>query len=132
MISKGEVLGVIELVDRQDGLPFTTNDKEILTTFAAQASIAIENARLYSSTDQALANKVEELSIMQRIDRELNISLDLQRVLDITLHWAVRRAKASAGFIGLILEDGIRIDVYEGYQTEILSEYLNKILPFHF
>ena len=132
MISKGEVLGVIELVDRQDGLPFTTNDKEILTTFAAQASIAIENARLYSSTDQALANKVEELSIMQRIDRELNISLDLQRVLDITLHWAIRQSKARAGFIGLIMEDGIRIDVYEGYQTEILSDYLNKILPLSF
>ncbi len=132
MISKSEVIGVIELVDRKDGLPFTTNDKQILTTFAAQASIAIDNARLYSSTDQALANKVEELSIMQRIDRELNISLDLQRVLDITLHWAVRQAKANAGFIGLIMDDGVRIEVYEGYQTEILSDYLNKILPLSF
>jgi len=132
MILKGELLGLIKLEDHVDGLPFTTNDKEILTTFAAQASIAIDNARLYSSTDQALAAKVEELSIMQRIDRELNLSLDLQRVLDITLHWAIRRAKACAGFIGLITIEGIRIEVYEGYQTEILSEYLNKILPLTF
>ena len=129
LISKNEVIGAIELRNRLDEQPFTRNDQEILTAFAAQASISIENAILYSNTDQALTNKVEELSIMQRIDRELNTTLDLQRVLDITLHWAIRQSKALAGIIGTVQPEGLHIDVFEGYEASKLSGYLNTDLP---
>jgi hypothetical protein len=39
-------------------------------------AIAIENASLYTMTDQALARRLEELAIMQEIDRQLNATLD--------------------------------------------------------
>jgi len=132
LISKKEVIGAIELKNRPGGQPFTRNDREILTAFAAQASISIENAVLYSNTDQALTNKVEELSIMQRIDRELNTTLDLQRVLDITLHWAIRQSKALAGIIGTVQTEGLHIEVFEGYESNKLSDILNIYLPTSF
>jgi len=52
-------------------------------------------------TDQALAQRVDELSTMQRIDRELNAALDFDRVMDMTLEWALRGTGATVGVIGL-------------------------------
>ncbi|OJX46101.1 MAG: hypothetical protein BGO78_04235 [Chloroflexi bacterium 44-23] len=128
LISKNEAIGALELLGRLDGLPFNSNDLEVLVTFAAQASIAIENAQLYSNTDLALTQKIEELSIMQRIDRELNSTLNLQRALDITLHWAIRKSKANAGVIGQVVQTEIRLEVYEGYDPDMLRTYLGQAL----
>jgi signal transduction histidine kinase len=77
-----------------------------LTAFASQAAIAIENARLYTMTDQALAARVEELTTMQRIDRELNASLDFERVLDLTLSWALRSTGAERGTLTILDDEG--------------------------
>ena len=43
---KDRVLGVIEVINRRDGLPFVQDDQNLLTAFAGQAAVAIENARL--------------------------------------------------------------------------------------
>jgi GAF domain-containing protein len=96
------VIGVIEVINKTDGTPFDQDDQELLTTFASQAAISVENARLYTQTDQALSARVEELSIMQRIDRELNASLDLERSMRITLEWAMSQSHADAGLVGLL------------------------------
>ena len=56
-----QVIGVIEVINKVNGAPFTQADQELLTAFTSQATIAIENARLYTMTDQALAARVEEL-----------------------------------------------------------------------
>jgi len=121
---KQKIIGVIEIINKRDGSPFTPDDQELLSTFASQAAIAIDNARLYTQTDQALSARVEELSVMQRIDRELNASLELERVLRITLDWSKRQAGAEAGLVGLI-ENGeptqpwkIRIMAMDGYPQE--------------
>jgi GAF domain-containing protein len=101
MISRDRVIGVIEAINHRDGTPFQQNECDLLVAFAGQAAVAIENARLYTMTDQALAQRVEELSTMQRIDRELNAALDFDRVMDMTLEWALRGTGATVGVIGL-------------------------------
>lgn len=116
LVVKERAIGVLEVVNRKDGKNFTTEDAELLSAFAAQAAIAIENARLYTLTDQALAARVEELSIMQRIDRELNATLDLGQAMSITLNWAMRRSRASAGWIGSVEETGLRPIAWEGLE----------------
>jgi signal transduction histidine kinase len=78
----------------------------ILTAFASQAAIAIENARLYTTTDQALAAKIEELTALQQIDRELNTSLDLERVLGLTLSWAMQATEAERGTLSALNNTG--------------------------
>lgn len=113
------VIGVIEVINKLDGAPFNQSDQELLATFSSQATVAIENARLYTMTDQALAARVEELSIMQRIDRELNASLDVDRAISITLEWALRQSGAQAGFVGFVEPDGIRVVSSQGYQMEL-------------
>ena len=46
---KGETLGVLLVLNREGGLDFGAKDMEWLMALASQASVAIENARLYSS-----------------------------------------------------------------------------------
>ena len=128
MIVKEQVIGVIEVINKKDGMPFTVEDQELLMAFAGQAAVAYENARLYTMTDQALAARVEELSVMQRIDRELNTSLDVRRSMRITLGWAMRQIGCNAGLIGVLEEDGLRIMASEGYQQE-LQAYQQAYFP---
>jgi signal transduction histidine kinase len=114
MMVKDRIIGVIELVNKRNGQPFGPSDQELLITFSSQATIAIENARLYTLTDQALAERVEELSVMQRIDRELNASLDISRALSITLEWAMRQSGADAGIVGIMGEQGMQVMAARG------------------
>ena len=102
MTVKDQVVGVIEVINRKDKMPFTQDDQDLLETFTSQAAVALENARLYTLTDQQLAARVDELSVMQRIDRELNASLDVNRSMELTLDWAMRQSGADAGFVGIV------------------------------
>ena len=122
------IIGVIELVNRRDLLPFSGDDQSLLAAFASQAAAAIENARSYTMTDQALTARVEELSVMQRIDRELNTSLDINRTMRITLEWALRQSKADAGLIGIIEPQGVRVMSSQGYKHE-LDPFVTEPIP---
>ncbi|HLF73164.1 MAG TPA: GAF domain-containing protein [Anaerolineales bacterium] len=125
---KDRVLGVIEVINRRDGLPFVQDDQNLLTAFAGQAAVAIENARLLALTDQELAARVEELQVMGRIDRELNASLEIDRALRITLEWAMRQSSAEAGLIGMIEDDHLRIMAQQGYD-EVLTGNTGSQVP---
>ncbi|HNT53304.1 MAG TPA: GAF domain-containing protein [Anaerolineaceae bacterium] len=128
LIVKETVIGVLEVINHLDGSSFGRDDQDLLTAFAAQAAIAIENARLYTLTDQALAARVEELSVMQRIDRELNTTLDTARAMRITLEWALRQSGVTAGLVGLISPEGLQIVTSQGYTSE-LTPYEQEYVP---
>ncbi len=119
---RNRILGAVYVDNRLYSDAFKDDDLELLITFTNQAAITIQNARLFTSTDQALARRVEEISLFQRIDQQLNKSLDLHRILSLALDWAVSLTKADGGSIGLIetLDDNqervLRLLVYTGGQ----------------
>lgn len=98
----GHSIGAIYVDNRLFSGVFAEDDLELLVAFANQAAIAIQNARLYTQTDRALARRVDELAIFQRIDQQLNKSLDLHEVLSSALHWAMVLTSADSGSIGLL------------------------------
>ena len=104
--ARGRVIGALYLDNHIREGVFCREDLPTLTTFANQAATAIENARLYTETDQALAARVEELTTLQRIDRELNRNLDLDRVLNLTLSWALEGTRADSGVLCIPLGEG--------------------------
>lgn len=55
MLLRGDVIGVIEVMNRTDGMPFTDQDSALLTVIAQEAALFLENARLYS----ILRNRVD-------------------------------------------------------------------------
>lgn len=128
---KGKAIGAVEVINKRDRTPFDQNDQTLLTAFAGPAAVAIENARLYQQTDQALAARVDELSVMQRIDRELNTALDMHRVMSVTLEWAVRRAQAQAGLVALVsnLDADLTAQVIAHAGAANPAEWDNQRLP---
>jgi signal transduction histidine kinase len=81
----------------------------------ARIGASLEKKRL---RDQERAH-LEELSVMQRIDRELNATLDMERTMHITLEWAMHRSGADAGLVGVVEEGGVRVVACQGYSTEL-------------
>lgn len=106
--ARGRVIGAVFVDNRLFSGVFNREDLALLEAFTNQAAIAIDNARLFTQTDKELARRVEELTLFQRIDQELNKSLDLNRVLGLALDWAITLTGAESGSIGLmeLNEDG--------------------------
>ena len=108
LIARDEALGVIYLDNRARSSVFTADDLGILAAFARQASAAIANAREHRQTDQALAERVRQLTILQEMARDLNTSLKFDRVMERSVSWAVAAAGAEAGAIAILAEEGLR------------------------
>ena len=98
---RGQVIGVVYVDHRAQANIFNTQDLEMLNAFAAQAAVAIENARLYTRTDQSLAARVDELETLAQIDQQLNQKLDYEHVLEVTRTWAVRGTGALDGWVAV-------------------------------
>ncbi|PID86054.1 MAG: hypothetical protein CSB13_04910 [Chloroflexi bacterium] len=102
LIRQTTVLGVLQVINKQNGAPFNHEDESLLTAFAGQAVIALENARLLEQTDSELQQRVNELFMLQQLDRDLTTKLDLEHVLNLALDWALRVNRGSAGSIILV------------------------------
>ncbi len=64
---KNELIGLIYADNRIRSGIFTENARDLLTAFANQAAVAIENARLFSSLKHTLAEVIELKSLMDNI-----------------------------------------------------------------
>ncbi|MDX2163169.1 MAG: GAF domain-containing protein [bacterium] len=123
LVSQEGVIGVLEVLNKRDG-GFSTDEVELLITFAGQAAVAIENARLFQQTDLALSQRVSELETLERIDIELTRSLDLRKVAEITVTWAMENSSATAAMLGLVTGDPPHLQVIyrAGYDEDDLPE----------
>jgi signal transduction histidine kinase len=82
--------------------PFAEKEIELLTTFADQAVIAIENARLFGELRERsaeLARSVEELRALSVVGQAVTASLDLKVVLETIVARATELAGADGGAI---------------------------------
>ncbi len=122
-------VGMLAVADVRDTRRFTAEDETLLMAFTSQAAMSLENARLFTQTDQKLAARLEELSLLQAIDRQLNTGLDLQRILQIALDQSVGASGATAGALALV--DGIALQQLEfsGYPE---SSTIHQIKPENF
>ena len=85
LLRDGEPIGVMALA-RDHVEPFTGKQIDLVTVFADQAVIAIENARLVRELQEqsaALTTSVEELKALAETGQAISGTLDLTRVLDL-------------------------------------------------
>jgi RND family efflux transporter MFP subunit len=71
------LVGVVEAINRTDGLPFDEDDQFLLTNIGETASNALHNASLLQAE-----RKVEILEALVKVSAEITSTLDLDRVLD--------------------------------------------------
>ena len=104
-----KVVGVLRLDAPFDGLRPSPEALRPIDIMATQIAYLVENTQLLQQISQSadmLARQVEELSMMHRADRELSTHLDMERVMTLTMDWALRRTGADTGLLMLITDNG--------------------------
>ena len=101
MLKDDELVGSINIY-RQDVMPFNQKQIDIVSNFAAQAVIAVENARLLNELRQRtdeLGRSVGELRALGEVSQAVDSTLELETVLDTIVAKAVQLSSTDAGAI---------------------------------
>jgi signal transduction histidine kinase len=107
--------GVILVDNSVTQMTISVEQRSLLNALAAHLAITLENARLYQLTDEQLNTKVQELQILNRIDRELNYTLSVERVLNLTLDWVLRFTNIHAASVVLVDREAQVMHFVAGY-----------------
>ncbi|HEX9136148.1 MAG TPA: GAF domain-containing sensor histidine kinase, partial [Nitrospirota bacterium] len=127
LLREGVPIGVI-IIFRTDARPFTTRQMDLVTTFADQAVIAIENVRLLQELQQRtreLQVSLEEVRALSDVSRAVSSSLNLQEVLDTVAGHAVNLSKSDGCGIFEFNSMHRAFDVVASYNLG--SEFLSSI-----
>jgi GAF domain-containing protein len=91
-------LGELMLGSRKSEF-FNNYDLQVILTAASQLASAIEDASLATQTDESLRRRVEQLTSIARVSRELNSMVDLKSLLEVVHDESLRTTRAECGTI---------------------------------
>jgi signal transduction histidine kinase len=123
MLRDGVPIGAFGLT-RSEVRPFTDKQIELVTTFADQAVIAIENARLLNELRESLQQQTATADVLKVISRS---TFDLVTVLETLVASAARLCDADKGFIARREGTGYRLAANFGFAPEFV-EYVGQVL----
>jgi signal transduction histidine kinase/DNA-binding response OmpR family regulator len=125
LMREGVAIGTIAL-RRSEAQLFTERQVALLQTFADQAVIAIENARLFDEVHartRELAHSVEGLQALGEVTQAVNSTLDLETVLSTIVAKAVQLSGTDAGAIYVFdeLQQLFRLRATYGLSKELIA-----------
>jgi GAF domain-containing protein/CheY-like chemotaxis protein len=95
LLRDGEAFGAITAL-RTNPVPFSEKEIELVSTFADQAVITIENTRLFNETQESLEQQTATSEVLKVISRSQST---LQPVLDVIVKIAARLCRAESTFV---------------------------------
>lgn len=107
LMVQADLIGVLALEKTEAGY-YTSEDVQVAATFASQAALALEKARLLEDSQQRaveLDQRSERLALLYNLSNELGASLDTQYILDLTLRRLQEALKGNAVAL-LMWEEG--------------------------
>ena len=105
IFASDKMIGVITLDSHDPARRFSEDDQRLLQTVAATLGIALENARLFDETKEALERQTATANVLKAISRS---TFDLAAVLETLIGTAARLCRASLGVIFKIEGDVCR------------------------
>ena len=98
LITRDRSLGEILFCSTKSDF-FSSSDIQLVSSVAGQLAIALERSRLASQTDESLRDRLEQLTALTRIGRELNASVHLEHLLSRVHQEALQTTQADCGTI---------------------------------
>ncbi|MFZ2075790.1 MAG: GAF domain-containing protein, partial [Xanthobacteraceae bacterium] len=123
MLKDDVLIGAIAIY-RQEVRPFTDKQIALLTNFAAQAVIAIENTRLLNELRESLEQQTATSDVLKVISRS---TFDLRTVLQTLVESAARFCAADKAHIIREKDGGFYTAEAYGYSREFM-DYIKNIL----
>ena len=125
ILKEDELVGVISIY-RQEVLAFSDKQIELVSNFAAQAVIAIENTRLLNELRELLQQQTATANVLKVISRS---TFDLQTVLNTLVESATRLCEADHAWLFERDDEILRFRASFGHATEVHEEISNFFRP---
>lgn len=112
---RGQAWGNLYLTEKQDGARFTEQDEQAATVLAEWAAIAIENARVYETSEKR-RTELEQAVLGLQATRDIAIAIGSDLSLEHALELIVKRGRAlvAARSVVIMLRDGPDLVVSAG------------------
>src|SRR5262249_26465782 len=127
MLKDDALVGAIAIY-HQEVRPFTDKQIALVTNFAAQAVIAIENTRLLNELRESLQQQTATADVLKVISRS---TFDLQKVFDTMVESAARLCHADRANIWLLKDESMQYVATYGFQPDFLEYMLSLQLKVH-
>jgi PAS domain S-box-containing protein len=130
--ARGRVLGTISFVFAESDRRYTSTDLALAEDLARRAAIAIDNARLYQTAQQAkqtAETAADRMARLQMVTAALSESLTPIQVAEVIVAQSVAALEADAALMGLVSQDRSLLEIVRMVGYEGSAETIQRQFP---